>query len=104
MNLNILIGTLIFQTVGHTPLQNYTVQETRTQPMEHKNKSMVNVLKICTVKSYLAKENTKNSVREVTSFAKGGLLCLFVLRFYGPVNNEVMLSRSVNSGSVPGQA
>ena len=23
--------------------------------------------------------------------------CLFVLRFYGPVNNEVMSSRSVNS-------
>ena len=28
---------------------------------------------------------------------------LFVLEFYGPVNNEVMSSRSVNSGTVPGQ-
>ena len=28
---------------------------------------------------------------------------VFVL-FYGPVNNEVMSSRSVNSGTVPGQA
>ena len=31
-------------------------------------------------------------------------LCLFVLEFYGPVNNQVMSSRSVNSGIVPGQA
>ena len=31
-------------------------------------------------------------------------VCLFVLEFYGPVNNEVMTSRSVNSGTVPGQA
>ena len=30
--------------------------------------------------------------------------CLFVLGFYGPVNNEVMLNRSVNSGTIPGQA
>ena len=30
--------------------------------------------------------------------------CLFVLGFYGPVNNEVMSSRSVNSGTVPGEA
>ena len=30
--------------------------------------------------------------------------CLFVLEFYGPVNNEVMSSRSVNSGTVSGQA
>ena len=29
---------------------------------------------------------------------------LFVLGFYGPVNKEVMSSRSVNSGTVPGQA
>ena len=29
---------------------------------------------------------------------------LFVLGFYGPVNNKVMSSRSVNSGTVPGQA
>ena len=28
---------------------------------------------------------------------------LFMLEFYGPVNNEVMSSRSVNSGTVPGQ-
>ena len=27
--------------------------------------------------------------------------CLFVLEFYSPVNNEVMSSRSVNSGTVP---
>ena len=32
------------------------------------------------------------------------LFCLFVLEFYGPVNNEVMSSRSVNTGTVPGQA
>ena len=32
------------------------------------------------------------------------LVCLFVLEFYGPVNNEVMPSRSFNSGTVPGQA
>ena len=32
------------------------------------------------------------------------VVCLFVLGFYGPVNNEVMSSRSVNSGTVPGQA
>ena len=31
-------------------------------------------------------------------------VCLFVLEFYGPVNNEVMSIRSVNSGIVPGQA
>ena len=31
------------------------------------------------------------------------ILFLFVLEFYGPVNNEVMSSRSVNSGTVPGQ-
>ena len=30
--------------------------------------------------------------------------CLFVLGFYGPVSNEVMSSRSVNSCTVPGQA
>ena len=30
--------------------------------------------------------------------------CLFVLVFYGPVNNEVMSSRSVNSGTVLWQA
>ena len=29
---------------------------------------------------------------------------LFVLGLYGPVNNEVMSSWSVNSGPVPGQA
>ena len=29
---------------------------------------------------------------------------MFVLEFYGLVNNEVMSSRSVNSGTVPGQA
>ena len=31
------------------------------------------------------------------------MFCLFVLGFYGPFNNEVMSSRSVNSGTVPGQ-
>ena len=30
-------------------------------------------------------------------------VCLFVLEFYGPVNNEVMSSRSVNSGTIPRQ-
>ena len=34
----------------------------------------------------------------------GHFVCLFVLEFYSPVNNEVMSSRSVNSGTVPGQA
>ena len=29
-------------------------------------------------------------------------VCVCVLEFYGPVNNEVMSSRSVNSGTVPG--
>ena len=29
---------------------------------------------------------------------------LFVLGFHGPVNNEVMPSQSVNSGTLPGQA
>ena len=28
----------------------------------------------------------------------------FVLELYGPVNNEVMSSWSVNSGTIPGQA
>ena len=28
---------------------------------------------------------------------------LFVMGFYSPVNNKVMSSRSVNSGTVPGQ-
>ena len=35
------------------------------------------------------------------------LMCdpsMFVLGFYGPVNNEVMLCRSVNSGTIRGQA
>ena len=31
-------------------------------------------------------------------------VCLFVLGFYGPVNNKVMSSRSVYRGIVPGQA
>ena len=30
-------------------------------------------------------------------------LCLFVSEFFGPANIEVMSSRSVNSGTVPGQ-
>ena len=30
-------------------------------------------------------------------------VCLFLLEFNGPVNNEVVSSRSVNSGTVPGQ-
>ena len=37
-------------------------------------------------------------------FAAGQVIFVFVLEFYGPVNNEVMSSRSVNSGTVPGQA
>ena len=32
------------------------------------------------------------------------LLFVFVLGFYGPVNNEVEASRSINGGTVPGQA
>ena len=32
------------------------------------------------------------------------IVCLFVLEFYGPVNEEVMSSWSVNSDTVPGQA
>ena len=31
-------------------------------------------------------------------------ICLFVFEFFGPVNNEVMSSRSVTSGTVPRQA
>ena len=31
-------------------------------------------------------------------------MILFVLGFYGPVNNEVMSSWSVYSGTIPGQA
>ena len=32
------------------------------------------------------------------------IFCLFVLGFHGPVNNDVMSSRLVNKGTVPGQA
>ena len=32
--------------------------------------------------------------------ANKSFVCLFVLEFYGPANNEVMSSRSVNSGTV----
>ena len=32
-------------------------------------------------------------------FFSHGYVCLFVLEFYGPVNNEVMSSRLVNSGN-----
>ena len=35
---------------------------------------------------------------------EGEIFFSFVLGFYCPVNNEVMSSRSVNSGTVPGQA
>ena len=44
------------------------------------------------------------------TFIKAVVNCCFitvvvvVLEFYGPVNNEVISSRSVNSGTVPGQA
>ena len=31
-------------------------------------------------------------------------MIMFMLEFYGPVNNEVMLSRSVNSDTIPRQA
>ena len=56
-------------------------------------------------------ENAKNS-HKIDSFfqiceALGPLplsFCLFVLGFYGPVNNVVMLSWPVNSGTVPQQA
>ena len=41
---------------------------------------------------------------KVEKKAVGKFVCLFVLEFYGPVNNQVMLSRSVNSSTVPGQA
>ena len=37
----------------------------------------------------------------IRKFDHPQIVCLFVLWFYGPVNNEVMLSRSVNSGTVP---
>ena len=39
----------------------------------------------------------------IVGFVMRWLICLFVLEFYGPVNSEVMSSRSVNSGTVPGQ-
>ena len=38
--------------------------------------------------------------KEMTAFVS----CFVCVGFYGPVNNEVMSSRSVNSGTVPGQA
>ena len=41
---------------------------------------------------------------EYHPFRHDKLVCLFVLGFYGPVNNEVMSSRSVNSDTVPRQA
>ena len=31
-------------------------------------------------------------------------VCMYVLGFYGPVNNEIISSRSVNSRTVPGHA
>ena len=42
------------------------------------------------------------NINEVSQNFK--IFVLFVLGFYSPVNNEVMSSRSVNSGTVPGQA
>ena len=41
---------------------------------------------------------------KINTFSSVILLTGFVLGFFGPVNNEVMLSWSVNSGTVPGQA
>ena len=51
-------------------------------------------------------EDTLNGfqVTERKRFCDGQTVCLFMFGFYGPVNNEVMSSRSVNSGTVPGQA
>ena len=46
----------------------------------------------------------KNTVKSYGSCTLYVIFCLFVLGFYGPVNNEVMSSRSANSGTVPGQA
>ena len=46
----------------------------------------------------------KHNLLSITIYIAIFLICLFVLGFYGPVNNEVMSSRSVNSGSVPGQS
>ena len=40
----------------------------------------------------------------INSIYSYGKICLSVLEFYGPVKNEIMSSRSVNSGTVPGQA
>ena len=40
----------------------------------------------------------------IWAMSRKNLSCLFVSEFYGPVNNEVMSSRPVNSGTVPGQA
>ena len=42
--------------------------------------------------------NVDDHMRKIVLF-----VCLFVLGFNGPVKNEVMSSRSVNSGIVPGQ-
>ena len=47
-------------------------------------------------------QNTPKCSRDKASFTLFRI-CLFVLEFYGPVNNEIMSSRSVNSGTVPGQ-
>ena len=43
-------------------------------------------------------------IGHVLKVAINAFFCLFVLEFYGPVNNEVMSSQSVNGGTVPGQA
>ena len=44
------------------------------------------------------------AIVQTTTCLKSALYCLFVLEFYSPVNNEVISSRSVNSGTFPGQA
>ena len=48
-----------------------------------------------TVYTQILKEQSDQDLRYLPSF---------VLEVYSPVNNEVMLSQSVNSGTVPGQA
>ena len=65
-------------------------------------------------KHYDKKKNNNNSTESGVQPAREKVLfclicgfifvCLFVLGFYGPVNNEVMSSRSADSGTVPGQA
>ena len=65
----------------------------------------VNFFEGMIVRSTLFNNDVEPSHRaKYKTMEKGVCLFVFVLGFYGPFNNEVMSSRSVNSGTVPGQA